>query len=85
MKLKEYIDKYGVKQAVLARRAKVCQQTLIRAIRGEHMTYKTATKISQATNGEVSAFEIIDSTFVPDDHHNASEEQKKKKKARETK
>lgn len=85
MRLKEYIDKYGVKQTILARRAKICQQTLIRAIRGGFITYRTASKISKATDGQVSAFDILDSCVGVDDHCNAPEEQKKEKKARETK
>ena len=63
MKLKEYIDKYGVKQTILARRAKICQQTLMRAIRGEYITYRTASKISKATEEQVTAFEILNDCF----------------------
>ena len=85
MKLKEYIDKYCVKQAVLARRAKVCQQTLIRAIRGEYITYRTASKISKATNGEVTPFMILASAISIDDHGDATDEKKKEKKTAKTK
>lgn len=63
MNLKEYIDKHGVKQTALARRAKVCQHTIMRALRGEYLTYKSASKIANATNGEVSVMEILDYCF----------------------
>ncbi len=90
MKLKEYIDKYAVKQAVLSRRAKVCQQTLMRAIRGEYITYRTALKISKATEGQVSAFEILNdpeksSTTDTDENRDTTHKKQHEKKTRNTK
>jgi predicted transcriptional regulator len=84
MRLKEFIDETGIPQAELARRSGVNQGTIIKILAGQACRVSTAEKISRATRGMVSFYDII-SAFVSDDHHNAAEKQKKKKKARETK
>jgi len=84
MRLKEFIEETGIPQAELARRSGVNQGTIIKILAGQACRVSTAEKISKATRGMVSFYDII-SQFISDDHHDAPKKQKKEKKAGDAK
>ncbi len=85
MKLKEYIDKYGMKQSILARRSGISENTLIRAIRGEYIRLSTAAKIAKATENEVTVYDICSTVLCIDENSDKPKKKKDKEKTRKTK
>jgi DNA-binding transcriptional regulator YdaS (Cro superfamily) len=58
MKLKEYLDDYGIKYLAFAEKVKLNPKTLRDIINGADMKLSTAIKIEDATKGEVTCRDL---------------------------
>ena len=62
MKLKQYIETYGIKILHLAKMSKVNRKTISRILRGGKTSLNTAREIIKATDGKVT----MEDLFVED-------------------
>jgi plasmid maintenance system antidote protein VapI len=59
MKLREYIDKYGINISAFARKIGVSRGTLTRILAGKPLTLEVALKIEKGTEGKVTCQELM--------------------------
>jgi len=59
MKLREYIDNYGINISAFARKIGVSRGTLTRVLAGKALTLEIALKIEKGTEGKVTCQDLM--------------------------
>lgn len=58
LNLREYMEKTGISQAKLARRAGISTGTIFLALRGQEMKLETAIRLEDATEGKITCRQL---------------------------
>lgn len=61
MKLREYLDKYGIKIGAFAKRIGVSRNTITRALAGKSLSLDVAMKIEKGTEKKVKCQDLLGS------------------------
>lgn len=79
MKLKDYLDKFGIPNRSLAKRTGMCDATVNRILQGKNMRLDLAWNIVKFTNNEVTFDDLYSALKLKKKNEEPSDQPQKKK------
>ena len=81
MNLREFLEESGMKQIVLASRAKVPQGTITKLLYGADIKLSTAMRICKASKNKITPQDLYQTLMGDDEDQNRKKTEKKTKKS----